>query len=198
MKDIIPSDSRYLPIVQQKSCCVPACISMIMYRHKLPLISQELLGYNLGLTIDGQYRKLFWNPRVGKRPPSGYGTKMYDEQFNPNRVFPKLGIPLKTIFHPINEFTLKGLNGFLRKAEKGNRDILVAFDHGVLLNEKKKFGSGHVCVFDRLNSGSKIRLVDPSPSQPKWRIVSLRKLKTAMDRHTKEGGGLWEFSVIKK
>jgi len=66
MKNIIPLATRYVPFTQQKSCCVPASISIVMYKRNIPLLPQELLGYHLGLIIDPQNKELFWNPRTGK------------------------------------------------------------------------------------------------------------------------------------
>jgi len=87
MKEVVPEDSRYVPFVQQKSCCVPACVSMIMYRHNIPLIPQELLGYYLGLVVREENKELFWNARTGERPPAGWGTQIYKEEHHPDNVW---------------------------------------------------------------------------------------------------------------
>jgi len=195
---VIPGDSRYIPLVQQKSCCVPACISMVMYRHKLPLIPQELLGYYLGLTVAPENKGLFWHPRTGKRPPSGFGTQVYKKEFSPNRVFLKLKIPLRLIFYPISGFTDQGFKNFLIDAVRRDKDILVCFDHGELSGDHKR--GGHVCVLDRLGAKTgEVRLIDPQQSQPKWRIVKINKLKQAAEFHgDKNSGGFWELVSTKK
>lgn len=59
MKNIIPKDTRYIPFTQQKSCCVPTSISIIMYKRNIPLIPQEVLGYYLGLIVDPEFKNLF-------------------------------------------------------------------------------------------------------------------------------------------
>lgn len=198
MKEIIPKDSRYIPIVQQKSCCVPASISMIMYKHEIPLISQELFGYHLGLMVAPENRKLFWNPRTGKRPLSGYGTQIYRKEFSLNIVFKKLKIPLRMIFHPISKFSDKEFKNFIIEAAKKNKDVLACFDHGKLSGDNIQ--GGHVCVIDRMDiKHDTIRLIDPQNTQPKWRIVKISKLLKAMRFHGDEkSGGLWEFVVINK
>lgn len=195
-KEIIPKDSRYVPFAQQKSCCVPASILMLMYKNKIPLISQELLGYHLGLTVDKEYKNLFWNVRTGKMPKSGYGTRINSEQFNPNSVFPKLKIPFKMIYHPISRFDKDGFEKFMVDAVKKDKDMLVCFNHGVLKGERA--GGGHVCVLDRIYPAKGIvRLIDPSVKQPKWRIAKISKLKKAMEVHGDEkAGGFWEFKKI--
>ncbi len=198
MKEVIPKNSRYVPIVQQRSCCVPACISMIIYKRGIPLVPQELLGYHLGLTVDKESIPLFWNPRTGKRPPSGYGTQIYKPQYHPNKVLPKLGIPLRMTYYPISDFDKKKFISFLASAVKEDKDVLVCFDHGSLTDGKPS-GGGHVCVLDRyMAKEGKVRLVDPSANQPKWRVVTVQQLMKAMQDHTSQkSAGFWEFNLIK-
>jgi len=196
-KVVIPKDSRYIPFVQQKSCCVPACISMIMYRHGIPLISQELLGYHLGLTIKRENQKLFWNARTDKRPPAGWGTQMYQERYNPNVVFPKLKIPLKVTFHSDNLYGDKNFKKFMSDLVKEDSDVIACYDYGKLSGTNKR--GGHVCLVDRVNlKKNEVRLIDPSPKEPKWRIVKIDKLKKAMEFHGgNRSGGFWVFHKIK-
>ena len=198
MIEIVPKDSRYIPIVQQKSCCSVACILMIMQRQGIPLIAQELLGYHLGLVVAPENRKLFWKPRIGKRPLGGYGTQIYRKEFHPNTVFPKLGIPLEMIFHPISKFSDKEFSDFIFALVKENKDILICFDHGQFYGDNLR--GGHVCVVDRINlSKGTIRLIDPQQSQPKWVIIKIEKLLKALRLHGDEkSGGLWEFKMRKK
>jgi hypothetical protein len=57
--------------------------------------------------------------------------------------------------------------------------------------------SGHVTVFDRVIDG-KVRLVDASPHQPKWRLVEGSLLLEAIKRHGNESsGGVWHFKKRK-
>ena len=148
-KGIIPVDSRYVPLVQQRSCCVPACISMVMVRHGLALLPQELLGHHLGLVVAPENRDLFWNPRHSKKPKSGWGTQIYLAAFNPNLAFRKLRLPLRLKVHLAHKFTVHSLGVFLTQAVKQDRDLLVCFDQGSLGGAKS--GSGHVCVVDTVN-----------------------------------------------
>lgn len=185
--------------MQQKSCCTVASISVIMYKHGISLIPQELLGYYLGLVIPVKNKKLYWNPRAGKRYPSGYGTQISLKKYHPNTVFPKLKIPLKTIYHPISNFnTEKNFKDFIIEKVKKDKDILVCFDHGKLKGDNIQ--GGHVCVVDRIYpSKGLIRLIDPSSNQPKWRMVKISLLKKATEFHGDDkAGGFWEFVKIKK
>lgn len=196
MKNIIPKDTRYIPLTQQRSCCVPTSISIVMYKLGLPLRPQELLGRYLGLIVSKESKGLFWNPRTGKKPKAGYGTRTRLKQYNPNSAFKKLGIPLKMTVHPIDKFkTKKDFVSFVLNCVKRSKNILVCFNQGVLSNNNKN--AGHVCVVDQIYpSKDTIRLIDPSSNQPKWREVKINKLKKAMELHPAKGGGFWELERV--
>ncbi len=219
MKNIIPEDSRYVPMTQQKSCCVPTSISIVMYKLGTPLVSQELLGYHLGLIVDEKNKDFFWNPRTGERPLAGYGTQIGLEEYNPDIAFEKLNIPLRMVVHSVDEFELReedSLNkkevGRMDSRLRGNdnrkdfvtfvsdcinedRDILACFNHGTLKGDGSS--NGHTCVVDRIYPEKNIiRLIDPSPNQPKWRELAIDKFKKAMENHPINKGGFWE--IIRK
>ncbi|KKQ45907.1 MAG: hypothetical protein US63_C0009G0018 [Candidatus Moranbacteria bacterium GW2011_GWC2_37_8] len=196
MNKIIPKDSRYVPLTQQKWCCVPTCIQMVMLKHDIPLMPAELLGYSLGLIVPKEELKYFWNARTGKRPPAGYGTQANDKKSAPNAVFKKLGIPLKMTWSLINKFkTLDQFKKYLEDAEKNNKDILLCFDWGALVGSK--FHNGHLCVFDKAFSETgELRFVDPGYEGSKWKIVKTEKMFEAMKYHGKDNGaGCWELNI---
>jgi len=199
MKNIIPKDSRYVPLVQQPYCCVPACISMIMLKHKIPLVSQELLGYYLGLVIPKKDKKFFWNPRTGKKPLSGgYGTQIRKKRYHPNTVFPKLKIPLKMKYYSREEFNnIKEYTCFIKKVVRENRDVLVCYNYRALYGIGNN--GGHVSLIEKVIPGDKeVRLVDPTRWRAKWRIVEIKKLVKAIEVHQLENcPGFWEFIKIK-
>ena len=193
----VPKDSRYIPLTQQKSCCVPTCIQMVMLRHKIPLLPAEEIGYYLGLIVDPENTTLFYDPRTSKkRPPAGYGTRIYDPKYEPNKAFKKLNIPLSFKVHPITGFkSAPQLLDFLRRAETENLDMLLCFNHGVLVDNPAKSG-GHVCVFDRVIDGQ-IRIIDPSYHHPKWRSVPAEKMFLATKKHgVKKSAGAWELTKL--
>jgi len=198
MKDVVPKDSRYIPLTQQKSCCVPTCIQMVMLRHDIPLMPAEELGHYIGLVVHPDKAYLFYNVRTSrKKPPAGYGTRIYYPRFKPDKAFKALRLPMSLTIKPISKFNSpKEVEDYLRTAESNNKDILLCFNHGALIDDPSK-DWGHICVFDRL-IGNSIRIIDPNPDQPKWRNVSVRKMFQAMRRHgEKRSGGLWELSVRK-
>lgn len=194
--DITPRDSRYIPLVQQRYCCVAACISMVMLRHGIPLIPQEELAYHLGLLVPREFRSLFCVTRTGRRPRSGYGTQIFDAAFEPNRVFRHLHISLRFKNYPIDDVvSADALLQFLYDGLKEDRDMLVCFDAATLYPASRS--GGHVCVVDCVDLATeKIRLIDPSPNAPKWQWHSAQCLFDAMRAHgSYRSGGVWFFDL---
>ncbi len=199
MKPIVPADGRYLPLTQESYHCVPTCISMIMYKHNLPLIPQQVLGHHMGVVVPPKLRHLFWNPRRERRPNGRYGISISKQEHMPNNVFKRLGIPLMVTYHLIEEFDAKSFRAFMKEAVRKNKDIIVNFDHGELKGDHKP--GGHACLLDQVDlKKDTVRLIDPQQSQPKWRIVKISKLKKAMEFHRANGrlGGFWEFTRVRR
>lgn len=197
--EIIPADSRYIPLTQQKWCCVPTCIQMVMVRHQLPLVPAELIGYHLGLVVPKAAADFFWNPRTGKRPPAGYGTQAGKAAYSPNAMFKKLGIPLTMTWSLINRFkTIDAFRQYLADSEHTQTDMLVCFDWPMLFDENRTDHWGHVCILDRVFSQRDVvRIVDPDPDAAKWREVSIEKLYQAMVFHGQaKSAGFWELSLV--
>ena len=195
MSDVIHANSRYVPLTQQPACCVPTCFQMVMYKNNILLRPAEEIGYYLGLIVHPDRKKLFWNVRTStEKPPAGYGTRIYDPQFEPNTAFKNMGVPLTCKVNPITNFNSSEIIvNYLIDSEKANKDVLLCFNHGALIDDPTK-NWGHVCVFDRIIDG-KIRLIDPSPDQPKWKLVSVEKMFHAMQKHgEKRSAGFWEIS----
>lgn len=194
-----PNDSRYIPLSQQPYLCVPTCIQMVMYRNGIPLIPAEEIGYHLGLTVPPNVAKSFYQPRISEEPPvnSGYGTQIQTSQYDPNRAFEELGIPLQftkklsSLIKNVDEM----MNELLR-LEDTDIDVLFCFNAGVLYSGEYRAFTGHVVVFDRIIDG-KIRLVDPDATQPKWRTVKASTLFDAIQAHGDENfGGIWYLDLV--
>lgn len=195
MKNIIPKDTRYIPLTQQHSCCVPTSISIVMYKLGIPLIPQELLGHHLGLILDKKYKNLFWNVRTGKRPKAGYGTRIYEEQYNTNSMFKKLKIPIRTTDYSINDFKKEELISFISGNIKKDKDIIVLLSSDVLNNTNNN--NGHACVIDRIYPlKDVIRLIDPSAEQAKWREIKINKFIKAIKNHPSGQGRLVKMERI--
>lgn len=172
---------------------------MIMYRNNIPLVPAEELGYHLGLTVPVEDKELFYDVRTSDTPPStaGYGTQILKPDYEPNKVFAELGIPLSFKLKLAGEFDSEtSLMAELQDIEAADADALLCFNHGVMRGEYQP-NSGHVTVFDRIIDG-RIRMVDASWKQSKWRLVEPSLLFDAIQRHgSHNSGGVWRFKRIK-
>ena len=196
-KEVIPKDARYVPLTQQKWCCVPTCIQMVMLRHRIPLVSAELMGYYLRIVVPKADGKLFWNVRTTtKRPKAGYGTQL-NEEFTANPMFQKLKIPLRMRWKLIDTFdSYNAYQKYVKKCISSGQDVLVCYDYGTLFDDD--YHGGHVCVLDRVYmKKGETRIIDPGAKEPKWRTVRIQKLYEAMKYHGRKNmGGFWE--VVKR
>ena len=55
---------------------------MILIRKKLDLLSQEDIGYDLGLVVPKDFYEILPNARKEKKPSSGWGTQIRKEEFS--------------------------------------------------------------------------------------------------------------------
>ena len=190
-----PDDSRYIPFTQQKTCCVPTAIAMIMYRQNIPLIPIEELGYHLGLVVSPEDKELFYNARVSEKPPmTGYGTQIQEPEYDPNKVFAKLGVPL--MYEKIAPSEIIGEDDFLEKLNRivdNDQDAIICLDWNIVCDRKRKNNCGHVVVFDRIIDG-RIRVVDPERNISKWQTYPARKIFEAVRHHENYSGGIWLFT----
>ena len=203
--EVVPKNSRYIPFTQQPYCCVPTAIQMVMYRRGIPLIPAEELGYHLGLTVPEKVNYFFWRTRTGKRRPSslrpvaGYGTRIYEGKYDPNKVFKKLGIPLAMKLRPITRFgKFASFKKYLSDLSGQDLDVLMCFHHGTLANDPSR-DNGHVVVLDRTYpKDQKIRFVDPERRGPKWKVCSMQKMYVAMKAHPNpKVAGFWELHSLR-
>lgn len=156
-------------------------------------MSQELLGYHLGLTLGKEHKELFWNARIGKRPLAGYGTRIFHPKYQINAVFKKLKIPLQAIEHEIENFkTKKELEDFIDKKISDDKDLMVLLASDVLNNTKNH--NGHACVIDRIYPAKNIvRLIDPSAVHAKWREITINTFIKAIKFHPTNNGRIIEL-----
>ena len=191
-----PNDSRYIPFTQQPYCCVPVNIQMIMYRNNIPLVPAEEIGYHLGLTVPKESAHSFYKVRTATKAPDGiWGTRISNPQYEPNRAFKKMGIPLSFELVPISSIdTPKSLENVLKDVQEQDTDASLCFNFSVTQG-KYDPGSGHVVVFDRFID-DKIRYIE-SDRGTKWDTVDVGLLHKAMQKHGDANyAGIWLFNKI--
>ncbi len=166
-----------------------------MYNLGIPLIPAEEIGYHLGLVVRPEDGYLFYNARTSEVPPSaGYGTRIYEADYELNTAFKNMGIPLSYALEPIQQISSPDeLRKTLTKVEFDSANALLCFNHGALVDDESR-DWGHVVVFDRIIDGD-IRIIDPSPTHPKWRVVKAEKMFQAMTEHGKKktAAGVWHL-----
>lgn len=179
----------YKPITQLRYHCVPACLTMVLDRHKVKHGTQEEIGYELGLVVPKEIAREFKKIRTGKKPIAGYGTQVAKKQFSINHFFKKYKIGLKETYYPPEK--VKDYARFIIDNISKSNDLIVCF------NNKLLFGSGdwgHVCVIQGFNRNV-ITLIDPGRSVPKKRRAELPNLIDAIKKHGKKRrGGFWVIS----
>ncbi len=182
----------YIPLTQQPYCCVPTCLQMILLKRGLPLISQEDIGYDLGLTVPLKDKKLFNKVRTGKKPNAGWGTQVGKTIYSINHFFNKNKINLKEEYLFLTK--VEDIKEFL-KENLEVKDIIVCFDYKTLYGKGEN--TGHVSIIGSLNGGH-LALIDPLYREPKYRKISLTKLSKAIEKHGKDKrGGLWIISNLR-
>lgn len=164
-----------------------------MYKSGIPLLPAEEIGYHLGLVVHPDKARYFYNVRTSVEPPSaGYGTRIYEPEFELNAAFKNMGIPLSYKLKPIADISsAEELLNELKRAETEDKNALLCFNHGALVDDKDR-DWGHVVVFDRVVDGQ-LRIIDPSPDYPKWRLITPEKMFEAMKKHgeRKTAAGVW-------
>lgn len=181
-----PEDTRYIPLTQQPYCCVPTSIQMVLYKNGLPLLSQEEIGLDLGLTVSAQEADLFYDVPAYDEPivSSGFGTRIQDPDYGLEKLIQKREWPFElSLFLASSLQSREAFIELLTDAE--------AHDNDVLLCHQNDRGYGHVVVFDRLTDEG-VRIVDPSPSHAKWRTIEVDDMYDRIVRHGDNNyGGAW-------
>lgn len=151
----------------------------------------------MGLIVPKEDVHLFYNPRTGERPASGYGTQIQKDEYHPDKAFATLNIPLKMIFHPIDDFKDETeLADFISNKIVDDTDLVVSFSNAEFSDGQIQ--GGHVCIVDRIfTDKGTIRLIDPERCEPKWQTHQISKIFKAMQKHgTDKMGGVWEFVKV--
>lgn len=183
--------NRYIPFIQQKYCCLPACLQMIIYKNWFPLLSQEEIWWNLWLIVSEDDAWLFGNVRTWTEPHSWRWTQVYKIPYSVNWFFRK------------NKMRLMEKNFFLTKVWESRKfiqdsidldnDIIVCFNYAKLYWEWNDWW--HLSVIESME-WDEITLIDPSYNTPKFRKVALKDLLKAVSYHWKEN--VWWFWLITK
>lgn len=163
---------QYRPICQLPYCCVPATLQWILYRRKLDIYDQILIGSELGLRVPERFFKYFNNENIKELScrAKEYGTQILKEEYSIKRFFSKYNIPLSISeeFHFENIYDLEIF--LIEKIKEGDIDIVIRFNNGIF---NKENGIGHFGLVISVQDGIVI-IGDPEP--PFFKNVKLEEL----------------------
>lgn len=184
---------RYTPISEKPYCCVPAVLQMIQARRGLPIISQDEIGWELGLIVPPGLKSEFTKVRTGSMPRAGYGTQTSKPEFSIERYFDRKHLPLSIV--RVSPSSLKELISTIEAAFAQDDDIVLCF------NSRLLFGDGdleHVSLIEEFNKNSgQVKVVDPAIGAPKQRTTTINTVFKAIKNHNvSEIGGVWIISEL--
>ncbi len=151
-------------------------------------MTQEDIGYELGLIVPDSEKHHFTRVRTGPEPKAGYGTQTSLEEFSLARFLARQPKPLhQRMFRPQRAAELAS---FIDAALRIDCDIILCFD------SQKLFGEGdreHVALIENCDILSEeLLLVDPAIGAPKLRRVSIARVCDVLAAHeVSASAGLW-------
>lgn len=166
------SQKKYRPIPQLPYCCVPAILQWILYRRKLDIYDQILIGAELGLRVPEGFLKYFDNEKIRlfSLEAKEYGTQILEEDYSISRLFRNYGIPL-SISEELHFEDVYDLEVFLvEKVREENVDIIVRFNNSIF---NKESGVGHFGLIVGVQRGI-VMIGDPEP--PFFKDITLKEL----------------------
>jgi len=192
----------YVPLTQQRMCCVPCAIQWVLLRRKLPIFSQEEIGNALDLTVPTRHKKLFGrHVKVSRKmPPHGWGAKT-DGHEALNAFFKERKIPLRA--QHIKHSDLKEPGQLIERNIKKGNDVVVITFMGVI---NKKYRWGHALVVSAIQRGlpghsnkTLVTVGDPNFIAPKFYDLPLEKVVKGMSKkHGKAERGLYIISKTRR
>jgi hypothetical protein len=182
---------KYDHIIEKPYCCVPAVLQMIQARRGLRFISQEEIGWELGLIVPYEVKSEFIKVRTGPKPKAGYGTQTSNPKFSIEKYFARNRLPLNIV--RVSATSLEELNSIIVTAMGQDKDIVLC------LNSLELFGDGdleHVLLIDGYNKSSgQITFVDPAIGAPPLRIATIDNIFEIIKEHNiSDFNGVWIIS----
>ena len=164
---------------------------MIQARRGMQFLSQDEIGYQLGLIVPINKAHLFTKVRTGKAPVAGRGTQTSLEEFSISTYFKRNDIPLRITTHAITE--IENLSEFISSNLRADHDIIVCYNSRLLFKEGDL---EHVSLVQEIDFKTKrATLIDPAIGTPKVRIIKLSKLEEVLRQHAiSKAGGFWVIS----
>ena len=154
-------------------------------------MSQDEIGWALGLIVPPGIKSEFTKVRTGSEPRAGYGTQTSKPEFSIERYFERNQLPLSIT--RVSPSTLEEMISTIEAAFKQDNDIILCF------NSRLLFGDGdgeHVSLIEAFDKDrGQITVVDPAIDPPKRRVASINCTFAVIQKHgVSASGGLWIIS----
>lgn len=164
---------------------------MIQARRGLHSMSQDEIGWELGLIVPPEVKSEFTKVRTGPKPRAGYGTQTSSAQYSIANYFVRNHLPLSIT--RISVSSLVELNSIIGAALDRDDDIVLC------VNSLHLFGDGdleHVVLLEGYDRASgQVKVVDPAIGAPMHRITTLDTIfETIQGYNVRDLGGLWIIS----
>jgi hypothetical protein len=154
-------------------------------------MSQEEIGWELGLIVPPEIQLKFTKVRTGPKPQAGYGTQTSKPEFSIEKYFDRNNLPLTitTVPPPSLDELISNIVAALGR----NNDVVLCY------NSQCLFGDGdieHVSLIEEFNKESgQVTVVDPAIGAPKRRVTTIFEIfKTMQHNNVCEIGGFWIIS----
>src|SRR3989344_8462290 len=128
----------YVPLTQQRMCCVPCAVQWVLLRRKLPIFTQEEIGKALELTVPPKYKPLFEkNIRTStKEPRRGWGSHTKGGALL-NNFLKRNRVPLRAKYVKYSALK-KPIELIEHNITKGNDVMIITFMGAI--DKRKHFG----------------------------------------------------------
>ena len=182
---------RYHPITEKSYCCVPAVLQMIQERRGMGSMTQDEIGWELGLIVPPCSKAQFTKVRTGPEPKAGYGTQTAKPEYcieNYSHRHRLLLSMTKTLPPSLEEMI-----SIIEEALEQDDDIIVCY------RSRHLFGDGdleHASLIESFNkAGDRVTVVDPAIDAPRIRSTTpVRLFDTILNHGTSASSGLWIVS----
>jgi hypothetical protein len=164
---------------------------MIQERRDLDIMSQDEIGWELGLIVPPKMKSEFTKVRTGLKPPAGYGTQTSKSEFSIERYFDRKHLPL--CITKVQPSSLNELISSIKAALAQDNDIVLCYYSQLLFGDAD---IEHVSLIEefKIDSGQ-ITVVDPAIGVPKRRITTISEVfKTIQNHGVSDIGELWIIS----
>ena len=183
---------RYDHITEKPHCCVPAVLQMIQARRGLSIMSQDEIGWELGLIVPAEVKSEFIKVRTGPKPPVGYGTQVSKPQFSIEKYFVRNRLPLS--IKRVSATSVSELRSIFVSALDKDDDTVLC------LNSLYLFGEGdieHVFLIEKYNeSTGQVTIVDPAIGAPIHRDNAVDSIFVTIKNHNASTiSGIWIVSA---